>query len=80
MGVEVNSLKLDGPGLAFEVYPAALAEMPGANFFAVLFFLMLLLLGIDSVRWASLTPSPSEPSPTQFAVTHSPTDSVSFGD
>ena len=38
-----------GPGLAFVVYPAALAKLPlWINFFSFLFFLVLLLLGIDS--------------------------------
>jgi len=38
-----------GPGLAFEVYPAAIANMPtGAPVFAVIFFIALLTLGIDS--------------------------------
>jgi len=38
----------DGPGLAFVVYPAALAKLPWATGFAVIFFATLLLLGIDS--------------------------------
>lgn len=38
-----------GPGLAFIVYPAALAKLPvWVNFFGYLFFVTLLLLGIDS--------------------------------
>ncbi|RLC32169.1 MAG: sodium-dependent transporter, partial [Deltaproteobacteria bacterium] len=38
-----------GPGLAFIVYPAALAKLPVyVNFFAALFFITLLLLGIGS--------------------------------
>ena len=37
-----------GPGLAFIVFAEALLHMPGAPFWAVLFFIMLLLLGLDS--------------------------------
>ncbi|KAI9799251.1 MAG: hypothetical protein M1833_004129 [Piccolia ochrophora] len=34
--------------IAFLTYPQALAEMPGANFWAVLFFFTLMLLGVSS--------------------------------
>ena len=37
-----------GPGLAFVAFPKALSMMPGSNFFSLLFFLMLIFLGIDS--------------------------------
>ncbi len=38
-----------GPGLTFVAYPAAIAMLPtGAAAFGVLFFVMLILLGIDS--------------------------------
>ena len=37
-----------GPGLVFVVYPQALAKFPYANIWAVLFFFMLLILGLDS--------------------------------
>ena len=37
-----------GPGLVFVVYPQALAKMPYANVWAVLFFSLMLVLGVDS--------------------------------
>jgi len=41
-----------GPGLAFEVYPEALAQMPVAPMWSVFFFLMMLTLGFGSeVSW-----------------------------
>ncbi|KAK3084699.1 hypothetical protein FSP39_017685 [Pinctada imbricata] len=38
----------NGPGLVFIVYPAGIATLPGAPFWAIIFFLMLLTLGLDS--------------------------------
>ena len=35
--------------LAFVAYPGLLATMGGANFWALIFFLMLVTLGVDSV-------------------------------
>ncbi len=48
--VSIETLaKSSGPALAFVVYPVALGALPfGVKIFAFLFFLMLLLLGIDS--------------------------------
>lgn len=37
-----------GPGLVFIVYPAALAQLPLPHVWAVIFFLMLIALGLDS--------------------------------
>ncbi|XP_013104533.2 sodium- and chloride-dependent GABA transporter ine [Stomoxys calcitrans] len=38
----------DGPGLIFVVYPQAMAKMPYAQLWAVMFFFMLLCLGLNS--------------------------------
>ena len=37
-----------GPGLAFITYPEAIAHMPASSVFSVLFFLMLLALGLGT--------------------------------
>eukprot|EP00112_Aurelia_sp_Birch-Aquarium-sp1_P018184 Seg4302.1 transcript_id=Seg4302.1/GoldUCD/mRNA.D3Y31 product="Sodium-dependent dopamine transporter" protein_id=Seg4302.1/GoldUCD/D3Y31 len=42
------SIATDGPGLVFIVYPAALATLPKPHVWAVIFFLMLITLGLDS--------------------------------
>lgn len=37
-----------GPGLVFIVYPEAIATMSGSVFWSIIFFLMLITLGLDS--------------------------------
>jgi SNF family Na+-dependent transporter len=39
---------LQGPALAFIVYPEVLLQLPGQNVWAVMFFVMLLTVGLDS--------------------------------
>ncbi|KAM7378277.1 hypothetical protein PAMA_013260 [Pampus argenteus] len=48
LGLSVNEVAASGPGLVFIVYPKALSLLPGSTFWAVLFFLMILLLGLDT--------------------------------
>lgn len=44
----IQEVATEGPGLVFVVYPAAIATMPGSIFWALIFFMMLLTLGLDS--------------------------------
>ena len=47
-GTTVDQVVTQGPGLVFVVFPHALSQLPLPQLWAVIFFLMLVFLGIDS--------------------------------
>ncbi|XP_073707200.1 uncharacterized protein [Garra rufa] len=47
-GVPIAEVAESGPGLAFIAYPQAVAMMPLPQFWAVCFFIMIILLGLDT--------------------------------
>ena len=46
-GLSIDQVSDSGPGLAFIVYPNAINKLPFAPFWYVMFFLMLLFIGLD---------------------------------
>uniref|UniRef100_A0A674AIZ7 Transporter n=1 Tax=Salmo trutta TaxID=8032 RepID=A0A674AIZ7_SALTR len=47
-GVSIEEVAESGPGLAFIVYPRAVAMMPMPQIWSACFFIMIILLGLDS--------------------------------
>ncbi|XP_069136262.1 sodium-dependent serotonin transporter-like [Argopecten irradians] len=47
-GRDIDKVAVEGPGLVFVVYPEAIASLDGSIFWSIIFFLMLITLGLDS--------------------------------
>ena len=47
-GKEIDEVAEQGPGLVFEVYPEAIATLPGSQVWSCLFFITMIMLGMDS--------------------------------
>jgi len=47
-GVDVQTVVNSGPGLVFVTYPEVVLKLPGGSIWAITFFFMLLIIGIDS--------------------------------
>lgn len=54
-GLPISSVATGGPALAFITYPEAIGMLPFPQFWAILFFLMLFFLGLDSEVILTLT-------------------------
>jgi len=48
VNIPIEKLPLSGTDLAFVTYPSALCMLPFPNFWAIIFFFILITLGMDS--------------------------------
>uniref|UniRef100_A0A3B4A6N3 Transporter n=1 Tax=Periophthalmus magnuspinnatus TaxID=409849 RepID=A0A3B4A6N3_9GOBI len=69
---EISKVAESGPGLAFIAYPRAVAMMPFPQIWAIFFFIMIILLGLDSefVGLEALVTAISDLYPSYFHVGH----------
>ncbi len=49
LDISIDDMEIEGIELAFVAYPAMLSMLPGSNIWAVIFFVMLVVIGIDSI-------------------------------
>ncbi|KAM9859650.1 sodium- and chloride-dependent GABA transporter 2-like [Aulostomus maculatus] len=69
---DISKVAESGPGLAFIAYPRAVAMMPFPHIWAIFFFIMIILLGLDSefVGLEALVTAISDLHPSFFHVGH----------
>ncbi|XP_041819125.1 sodium- and chloride-dependent GABA transporter 2-like [Chelmon rostratus] len=69
---DISKVAESGPGLAFIAYPRAVAMMPFPQIWAIFFFIMIILLGLDSefVGLEALATAISDMNPSFFHVGH----------
>uniref|UniRef100_A0A7N6BTE9 Transporter n=1 Tax=Anabas testudineus TaxID=64144 RepID=A0A7N6BTE9_ANATE len=69
---DISKVAESGPGLAFIAYPRAVAMMPFPQLWAIFFFIMIILLGLDSefVGLEALATAISDMNPSFFHVGH----------
>ncbi|CAL9704807.1 unnamed protein product [Knipowitschia caucasica] len=69
---DISKVAESGPGLAFIAYPRAVAMMPFPQIWAIFFFIMIILLGLDSefVGLEALATAISDLYPGYFQVGH----------
>ncbi|XP_063766955.1 sodium- and chloride-dependent GABA transporter 2-like isoform X1 [Eleginops maclovinus] len=69
---DISNVAESGPGLAFIAYPRAVAMMPFPQLWAIFFFIMIILLGLDSefVGLEAIVTSISDTNPSFFHVGH----------
>jgi SNF family Na+-dependent transporter len=47
-GKHIAEVADSGPGLIFVAYPAAMSELPFSTLFNIIFFIMILFIGLDT--------------------------------
>ncbi|XP_071350127.1 sodium- and chloride-dependent GABA transporter 2-like [Trachinotus anak] len=69
---DISKVAESGPGLAFIAYPRAVAMMPFPQIWAIFFFIMIILLGLDSefVGLEALATAISDMNPVFFHTGH----------
>uniref|UniRef100_A0A4W5QMJ4 Transporter n=1 Tax=Hucho hucho TaxID=62062 RepID=A0A4W5QMJ4_9TELE len=71
-GIDISMVAESGPGLAFIAYPRAVAMMPVPQLWAIFFYIMIILLGLDSefVYHEAMVTAISDMYPSFFHVGH----------
>ncbi|XP_032369676.1 sodium- and chloride-dependent GABA transporter 2 isoform X2 [Etheostoma spectabile] len=69
---DISKVAESGPGLAFIAYPRAVAMMPFPQVWAIFFFVMIILLGLDSefVGLEAMVTAIADTNPSFFHVGH----------